>query len=352
MHPAPPDTPVDLLSVPRRVAECVVELYSSGPVAVAQPRQIRKQVSDMLAALEETVAGRPAHGIRPGPLDRMELLHALRTETLRDWSDDDEGLLTLMHAMESIRENLPEDRRNVAMGAALTPFSRELLREVSHLLRSPLGSIVMLADMLRDEKLGPLTAAQARQVSIIYRAALGITSTANDILTLVDVREHIRRTEGFSLVEVLNTVCDVLGPVSESKGQSIGFRVDADPLRHGPALALREILLSLGLRAALEAGSGELGLSAVDEEDDTVRFAVEARPRPASDDAVGDRVPEGLMEILRVDDESGGFTISPGALGVAAVSRMLDMLDSSLERSGAGEPGSSNVFFRLKLPRA
>jgi signal transduction histidine kinase len=342
----------DLLANPRRAAERVVRALSEGPVAVAEPICVRAQLEQILAAIEEKLNGGDPTRIPPGPLDRLGLLRALRRETLNVWSDDEKGLLPMMRAMDDVEAAMPEARQNAIMGQALTPFARELLAEVSHLLRSPLGSIVMLTEMLRGEHLGPLTAAQARQVDIIHRAALGVTSTAHDILTLTEVGDRVRRIEPFSLTETLETIRDILEPIAASKGRSVVIRVDAEAGRQGPRLTVREIMLTLGLHAILDGrqGVGALELSVEDRADDVVSFGVEAHfARGASDDSAQD--PSLPPMVFRIDEEGDGFTLSPGALGLAAVADLLVALDSELERGHLSD-APQRLGFRLHLPRA
>lgn len=339
------------LAATRDVAERVVERYSPRAIALDGERPLRDHMEDVLAALEVALdngpGGAPTHAPPPRPPDRIELLRALRAEALRSWTDDPTELFALMRALESVEERMLEARGTAVMDDALTPFSRALLREVSHMLRSPLGSIVMLTDMLRDGTLGPLTEAQERQVGIIHRAALSITCTTSDILALVDGRERIDRKAPFSIAEVLETVCDILAPVAESRGRSVAMSVEADPDRSGSAVALREILLGLGLRSALDGRQGDLRLSAAEEDGDVVRFVVESRGNGESPlhGSTTER-----PEIFRVDSETGEFTISADGLGVAAVREILGMLGSELEHDE--EAGAeSRLAFGLTLPR-
>lgn len=343
---------LELLSTSRLAAERVIDRLSNGPVAVAEPACVRAQLDQILSAIEGRLGGDPAAAVPSGPLDRLGLLRALRTETLNAWRDDEDGLLPVMRAMDEVEAAIPEARQNAIMGQALTPFARELLAEVSHLLRSPLGSIVMLTEMLRAEHLGPLTAAQARQVDIIHRAALGVTSTAHDILTLTDIGDRVGRIESFSLTEILETIRDVLDPIAASKGRSVVIRVDAEGGRQGPRLTVREIMLTLGLHAVLDdrRGSGALELSVEEHADDVVSFGVEARfATDASDDPVQE--PSLPPVVFRIDEEGDGFTLSPGALGLAAVADLLGALDSELEQ-GPMSDTAPKLGFRLHLPRA
>lgn len=345
----PPADAQGALHASRRAARRVLERYAGGVVAVSDPRHVEEQLEDLLAALEGVLTQGHMADIPRGSLDRLQLLRSLRSEILRTWAGEGDGLLELMLALEEVQEELPEARHDAAMGASLTPFARELLHEVAHLLRSPLGSIVMLAEMLRDELLGPLTDAQARQIDIIHRAALGITHTSNDLLTLAYERELIDRSEIFAVSDLLESVEDVLAPVAQSKGQSLRVHAEVDGLRKGPALALREVVLSLGLRAALEGRGEELELGAVEEDGDAVRFAVQShRPTASSDD--GKRGDGGMLEVFRIDAETGEFTISPEGLGVAAAMKILEGLGSELERNGVHGP-IGRLSFRVELPR-
>lgn len=344
-HPQP-----EALDLARRAARRVLDRYAGGLVAVSDPRHVEEQLGDLITALERVLTQRRVGEIPRGSLDRLQLLRSLRSEVLRMWPGESDGLLEMMLALEAIQEELPEARHDAAMGASLTPFARELLHEVAHLLRSPLGSIVMLTDMLRDELLGPLTDAQARQIDIIHRAALGITHTANDLLTLADERERIDGSEVFAVADLLESVEDVLAPVAESKGQSLRVHAKVDGLREGPALALREVVLSLGLRAALQGEGEELELVAVEEGGDDVRFAVQAH-RSAASSEDEERRDGRTLEVFRIDGETGEFTISPEGLGVAAAMKILEGLGSELERNGVHGP-IGRLSFRVELPRS
>lgn len=351
MHVRRPSAdPQEALHASRRAARRVLARYAGGVVAVSDHGHVEEQLEDLLAALEGVLTQGRVGDIPRGSLDRLQLLRALRSEILRTWTGEGDGLLELMLALEEVQDELPEARHDAAIGASLTPFARELLHEVAHLLRSPLGSIVMLTDMLRDEVLGPLTDAQARQVDIIHRAALGITHTAEDLLTLADERERTDRSETFSVTDLLELVEDVLAPVAESKGQSLRVHAEVEGLRKGPALALRDVVLSLGLRAALEGDGDEIELAAVEGEGDGVRFAVQTHRASDSSPSDGERRDRRTFEVFRIDRETGEFTISPEGLGVAAAMKILEGLGCELERNGVGPIG--RLSFVVELPRS
>ena len=60
----------------------------------------------------------------------------------------------------------------------------QLIVEVAHDMRSPLGSILFLAERLRSMQSGPLTPVQERQIGLIYSAAFGLSALAGDVIEL------------------------------------------------------------------------------------------------------------------------------------------------------------------------
>ncbi|MFW6088557.1 MAG: histidine kinase dimerization/phospho-acceptor domain-containing protein, partial [Gemmatimonadota bacterium] len=59
---------------------------------------------------------------------------------------------------------------------------RHLLRDVSHDIRSPLNSILFLADALRSGHSGELSSVQKRQVDVLFMAAVTLVKLVNDLI--------------------------------------------------------------------------------------------------------------------------------------------------------------------------
>src|SRR2546430_14749148 len=64
------------------------------------------------------------------------------------------------------------------------PHGLDLVVELAHDLRSPLTSILFLAEALQQGQGGPVTGEQNRQLGLIYSAALCLCATASDVLEL------------------------------------------------------------------------------------------------------------------------------------------------------------------------
>src|ERR1700694_1261637 len=74
----------------------------------------------------------------------------------------------------------PEDLTASLMG----PNGLEMVVEMAHDLRSPLTSILFLTEALQDEQHGPVSDPQRHALGLIYSAALGLCTSASDVLEL------------------------------------------------------------------------------------------------------------------------------------------------------------------------
>lgn len=327
-----------------RAALRVMGTYPAGSRAEDE-EILRQEVDTLVDALERALDERsgPA-ALGTGSLDRLRLLRMLRTEVLGAWEEDDSSLLRTMRAFEEVQRSLVDRMQEESVREVLNPFSRSLLREVAHLLRSPLGSIVMMADMLRES--GGVTDAERRQIDIIHRSALSIATSAGDLLALVGDEERFGRVDRFSVGEILETVQDVVAPVAAARGRTLEIEREVEGFRSGPEAALTEILLGLTLRATLRGKGGRVQLSARSTGEEAVSFSIVSR---ADDPPPGGVDP--LLRVFRLDPESRSYTLSDDGLTVAAARTTLDRLGSEL-RLEAPEPTQVAVAFALDLPVA
>jgi signal transduction histidine kinase len=327
-----------------RAAARVVGTYPAGSRAEDE-EILRQEVDALVTALERALddeGGTAALGT--GAMDRLRLLRMVRTELLGAWEGDDSSLLRTMRAFEEVQRSLVDRMQEETVREVLNPFSRSLLREVAHLLRSPLGSIVMMADMLREAD--GVTDAERRQIDIIHRSALSIATSAGDLLALVGDDERFGEVDRFSVGEILEIVHDIVAPVAEARGRILEIEREVEGFRSGPEPALTEMLLGLTLRATLRGKGGRVLLSARSVDEDTVGFSILSR---ADDPPPGGADP--LMRVFRLDPDSRSYTLSDDGLTVAAARTTLDRLGGEL-RLEAPEPTQVDISFELDLPRA
>lgn len=299
-----------------------------------------------LDALVDAVGTAMEGGELPPPASsggsRLRLLEALRSELVAGWPDE-QPLLPVMRAFEAVRHHVGSTARAATVAEVLGPSSRSVLREVAHMLRSPFGSIVMLADTLReqDRKLSPER--REKLLAIIHRAALGIATTAGDLLTLIDGDDG-GPVRPFSADEVLESVADLLHPVTEVRECELVIAAEAPEGLIGPSGGIARALLGLGLRAALRTRDGEIGLRAAMAAPDRLRLSVTARGEGA--------VPEGdvldLLGIFRVDPDGASYTLSAEGMGLAATERLIRAMGSQLRMEGGD--GALELSFILAVP--
>lgn len=103
---------------------------------------------------------------------------------------------------------LRTERESVARLRELDRAKNEFVATVSHELRTPMTSIVGYVEHLRDEALGPLTAAQAKALDAVRRNAARLSALADDLLTLLGLESEHERPEFTTVV-----VADLLDAV-------------------------------------------------------------------------------------------------------------------------------------------
>ena len=97
---------------------------------------------------------------------------------------DPAQLLRVLHAIEVVAEHLEADWSQHFTDRLSAPDGLELVVEVAHDLRSPLTSILFLAETLQRGRSGPVNGVQERQLGLIYSAAFGLSSVASDVIEL------------------------------------------------------------------------------------------------------------------------------------------------------------------------
>lgn len=125
---------------------------------------------------------------------------------------------------------------------------RRLLRDVSHDIRSPLNSILFLADALRSGHSGELTPVQRRQVDVLFMAAVTLVKLVNDLIDYahLDDEAQIRvDTTAFSPGSVVEEVRGLLGPLLDYHDVGLTVEQTCAAPRRGDARLLNRVLLNL-----------------------------------------------------------------------------------------------------------
>ncbi|HZD05702.1 MAG TPA: histidine kinase dimerization/phospho-acceptor domain-containing protein [Longimicrobiales bacterium] len=337
---------IELSDPLERAAHQVLREYATESGAERGRELLRHEIRAVVEDVRAALSGRALPEAEAGRLDRIRLLRALRTAVLEERAEERAPPLPLMRAFESVQRVLLDNAARASLTEVLNGYSRSLLDEVAHLLRSPLGSMVMLAEVLLDEQSGPLTDVQKRQIRIIHRAVAGMASTVESVLTLTGTGEGPGAPSPLSVPEIVESVADLVRPVAAGRGSELVVELSSvDGRRLGRASAISRALLGAAVPAALRTRDGSLTLRAQGREDDGVSFIVAAR----GNGAVPDEDLATLLRVPCVDPDSTGCSLSAAGLGLAAARARIHDLGSELVLEATAD-GAFEARFSLLLP--
>jgi signal transduction histidine kinase len=229
------------------------------------------------------------------------------------------------------------------------PGCHDLVVEVAHDLRSPLTSVLFLAETLQREQSGPVSDIQRRQLGLIYAAALGLSTVTSDIIELARGGDRLVDIEPapFSVSEIFESVRDIVHPIAEEKGLEIRLTPPDSDHRLGQPLALSRVLLNLTTNALKFTDQGYVEIAATAAARDGIEFSVRDTGHGISQEAL-----ETLYQPFRraVSRESG-YCFSGTGLGLAICRRLVEAMGGTLEVD-SGATWGTRFHFTLNLPRA
>jgi signal transduction histidine kinase len=228
-----------------------------------------------------------------------------------------------------------------------SPKGLDLVVEVAHDLRTPLTSILFLAENLRAGMSGALSSMQQHQVGLIYAAAFELASVADDLTELAHGGERLleRQPVAFSIASVLLSVHDIVRPIAEDRGVEIRVEHTVSDRRLGHPAALGRVLLNLLTNALTSTSTGFVETSATARSEGHVLFSVRD---------TGEGIPPDLLAALfdapytRRKATRRGFASS--GLGLAICRRLVSSMGGELKVRSA--PDGSCFYFELDLPVA
>lgn len=227
---------------------------------------------------------------------------------------------------------------------------RRLLRDISHDIRSPLNSILFLADGLYSEQSGSLNKTQRRQMGVVYSAAASLLNLVNDLL------DFARTAEGdvgevaevpFSAAGVVADVRRLVRPIAEHRGCALRMEVEARGPRVGDPQLLSRVLINL-LSNAVEA-AGENGEVVLRMSDEAGILRVEVM-----DDGCGAPV-DRLRELLRPPRDEPLTRMLHGqihGLGLVICGRMVRATGGDIDVDEGEEGGRTRFVVELPFPPA
>jgi signal transduction histidine kinase len=299
-----------------------------------------------MAALPGEPQSRPSNT----PLARR-LLAMLRREFVNlvaasDGEPHASGLLAYLKAFEDLAAELepPWDQRFTDRLSG--PDGLELVVEVAHDLRSPLTSILFLAETLQRGRSGPVTPLQERQLGLIYSAAFGLSSVASDVIELARGGDRLVDLEPvpFSIADIFESVRDIVLPIAEEKGLDVRVAPPERTSRIGHPVALSRVLLNLTTNALKFTDSGYIEMRGTEVGPNLLELGIRDTGRgiPPASLAM-------LFEPFRRRQKERDYAFSGSGLGLSICRKLVEAMKGELQV----ETGSNGTrfHFTLELPQ-
>ena len=228
------------------------------------------------------------------------------------------------------------------------PNGLDLVVEMAHDLRSPLTSIVLLAEALQSGQSGAVSAAQQRELGLIYSAALSLCGTASDVIELArgSTRLVDRQAVAFSVAELFSSVRSMVLPLAVVKGLEVRLVPPVPERRVGHARALARVLLNLATNAVKFADAGVVEIAARPARATGLEFAIRD-----TGPGIGPATLQVLYQPFRKRAAALRPEFSSSGLGLAICRKLVRAMGSELQvetRSGWG----TRFSFTLDLPPA
>ena len=282
------------------------------------------------------------------------LLELLRAELLRsrhkaDAAPDPAEVLRLLDALELVREAIDPDWSAFFNSRLTGPDGLDLVIGVAHDIRSPLTSVLFLAETLGRGQSGGLNDLQKRQLRLIYSAALSLSSLASDVIELARGGDHLveREPEPVSLAEVLESLHAMVQPIAEEKGLEVRYNVPPSERRIGRPLALSRVLLNLTTNALKFTDEGFVEITTKAKGMAKVEFSARDTGRGLGPDVLASL----YQPFRRSRSRAGrkGFHFSGTGLGLAMCRKLVEAMGSELAYESRPEWGT-RFHFEVSLP--
>ncbi len=303
---------------------------------------IRRQASSVPAPLDGIPTFVPARRVLEH-LRRSFLDHA-EAPDVREHADD---IVSVIRAFERVQDALDLDAAHRFASRLSGHDSQQLVVEMAHDMRSPLGSILILAERLRAGAGGELSPIQQRQLGLIYSAAFGLSSLAGDVIELARGGTTLVDTEPmpFAVSDVLQSILDILRPMAEEKRLAMKAVGPSADVRVGHPSALNRVLLNLATNAIKFTNTGSVEVTCREHGRTRVEFSVRDTGR-----GIPPQVQANLFEAFRQRNIPGDYAFSSAGLGLSICQKLVRAMGGELQVETELEQGT-RFYFSLELPQ-
>jgi len=345
--PALPDALGEALAHATALAMRKLATVAQSPHHDADLRDSIAWVSDAVRAAATVAGAEPrSHPPAPAPLALDTLRTCLLAElTAAGDQVDGAGILRMLSAVERVQQIIEYDDAHRFSARLAGPGGLELLVEVGHDLRSPLASILFLAETLRKGQSGEVNAVQERQLGLIYSAAFGLSTVASDVIAFARGGDRLidPTAEAFSVLAILRSVQDIVLPMAEEKGLAVLLEPPDADFRVGHPGALNRVLLNLTTNALKFTSNGHVEIAVTAPTRSRLAFSVRDTGR-----GIPPQVMTSLFDPFRRRDP-GDHVFSSAGLGLSICRKLVSAMGGTLGVE-TSEANGTRFFFELELP--
>jgi signal transduction histidine kinase len=319
----------------------------------AGAEEINLHLAQLCTSIRQQASGQPAdmEGVPPNALSRrlLGLVRSAFIERVQTLPNPDVvQLLRVLRAIEEVAQRLEADWSQHFADRLAGPDGLELVVEVAHDLRSPLTSILFLAETLQRARSGPVNPVQERQLGLIYSAAFGLSSVASDVIELARGGDRLVDLDPipFSVTDILESVRDIVQPIAEEKNLTVRLQPPEADFRVGHPVALSRVLLNLTTNALKFTAEGFVEVTARQTTARGIEFSVRDTGRGIPPQSMAT-----LFEPFRRRQKPGEYAFSGSGLGLSICRKLVEAMGSSLQVETAPNYGT-RFYFALDLPLA
>jgi signal transduction histidine kinase len=326
--------------------ERVIQHASGAEEATAHLAQLCTAIRQEVAGLPAETSAVPRNALSRRWLGLIRTAFIERARALP--APDSTQLLHILYAMERVGLHLEADWAQHFTDRLSSPDGLELVVEVAHDLRSPLTSILFLAETLQRGRSGPVNPVQERQLGLIYSAAFGLSSVASDVIELARGGDRLVDLDPipFSVTDILESVRDIVQPIAEEKNLSVRLTLPEVDFRVGHPVALSRVLLNLTTNALKFTGEGFVELNAIQRGARSIEFSVRDTGRGIPPQSMAT-----LFEPFRRRQKPGEYAFSGSGLGLSICRKLVEAMGSVMQVDTS--PGyGTRFYFVLDLPIA